>query len=181
MHRDATFWYTGIAWKRWAYILEPNWKEQLSLRVSLPVPTITLDILVVSTSLLAWFSSTHIGYRLIVEGEFPHTPCPSVGQFSPDVTSNCSAFSEELKSSPKDCSCSERLSSFKKTNQPHLDTSISLLGPVLNYLGVCCKCGRNHLQYENYQKVNGHWKQNTGAETPAWISLKAEGFSAYLT
>jgi len=78
------------------------------------------------------------------------------------MTNICAVFSEELKSSPKGCPCSGKLNSVKKPNQPHLDINVSLLGPVLYYLEICYKRGRNHLQYENYQNVNDHLSGTTG-------------------
>jgi len=56
MHGDTAFWYSEIAPKRWAYTLGPNCKEELSHRVFPPVPAVTLEPLVVSTSSLAWCS-----------------------------------------------------------------------------------------------------------------------------
>lgn len=70
---------------------------------------------------------------------------------------------------------------YKKANQPHVDTNISLLRPALHYLEVSYKCGQNDLQYKNYQKINDHFSQNTRGETPAWLSSETEGFSACLT
>lgn len=89
------------------------------------------------------------------------------------MTNICAAFSEELESSPRGCPCSGRLS-CSKTSQPHLDTSITVLGPVLWYFEVLQKYRRNHVQDENYWKVNQHLIQNTEAETPTWLSSENE-------
>lgn len=88
-------------------------------------------------------------------------------------------FPEELSSSPKDCPCSERLSSIKKTNQPHLDTEMPLLGPVS--LRSATSVAGALYKYENYWKVNDQLSQNSGAEPPAWLFSETEGFAACLT
>lgn len=138
VHRDTAFWYTVIARRRWAYFLEPDYKGELSLRVSLPVPMITSQILLVVTFLDVCCTGE----------EFPSTRCLLVGLSSLNTVANiCSALFEGLKKCPNCSPCSRRQKFLFKNKQITFRHQYISAGAIQ----ACCMCegSRLHLVGNN--------------------------------